>query len=63
MPQVAIPILTASGMTYAAAKQLMKNPSATRLAVKKALENNTGMFGAAGTQFYQQLMSEDAETQ
>lgn len=63
MPAVAIPVLTASGMTYAAAKQLMKNPSAARLAVKKALENNTGMFGAAGTQLYQQLLSEDAEVQ
>jgi hypothetical protein len=63
MPQIAIPILTASGLTYAAAKQLMQNPSAARLAVKKALENNTGMFGSAGTQFYQQMLREDAETQ
>lgn len=63
IPQVAIPILIASGLSYAAAKQLMQNPNAARLAVKKALENNTGMFGAAGTQLYQQLMSEDAATQ
>lgn len=63
MPAVAIPVLTASGMTYAAARELMKNPSAARLAVKKALENNTGMFGAAGTQLYQQMLREDAETQ
>lgn len=63
MPAVAIPILTASGMTYAAARQLMKNPSAARLAVKKALENNAGLFGSAGTQFYQQMLREDAETQ
>lgn len=63
MPQVALPILTASGMTYAAAKQLMQNPSALRLAVKKALENNTGTFGSAGTEFYQQMLREDAETQ
>jgi len=63
IPQVAIPILIASGFSYTAAKQLMKTPSAARLAVKKALENNTGMFGSAGTQLYQQLLSEDAETQ
>lgn len=59
-PMVAIPILTASGMTYAAAKQLMKNPSATRIAIKQALEKNPGMFGAAGTDLYNQLTREDA---
>lgn len=63
MPQVAIPILLASGTTYGAAKALMKNPSATRLAVKQALEKNPGVFGAASTQFYQQLLREDAETE
>lgn len=63
IPQVAIPILTASGLTYAAAKQLMKTPSAARLAVKKALENNTGMFGAAGSELYNQILREDAATQ
>lgn len=63
IPQVAIPVLIASGMTYGAAKQLMKNPSAARLALKQALENNTGTFGSAGTEFYQQLLREDAETQ
>lgn len=63
MPQVAIPVLVGSGMTYTAAKQLMKTPSATRLAVKKALENNTGLFGAGGADFYNQMLREDAETQ
>jgi hypothetical protein len=63
MPQVAIPILLASGTTYAAAKGLMSNPSALRLAVKQALEKNPGVFGSASTQFYQQLLKEDAETQ
>ena len=62
IPQVAIPILAASGMAYGTAKQLMKNPSAARLAVKKALENNTGMFGAAGAELYNQMLREDGET-
>lgn len=44
-PQIAIPILTASGMTYKAAQQLMKDPSATRLAVQDALQRNPGLFG------------------
>jgi PAS domain-containing protein len=59
-PMVAIPILTASGLTYAAAKQLMKDPSATRIAIKKALEKNPGLFGTAGTNIYNQITSEDA---
>ena len=63
IPQVAIPVLVASGLTYGAAKQLMKSPSATRLAVKKALENNTGMFGAAGADLYNQILREDATGQ
>jgi hypothetical protein len=61
VPQVAIPLLVASGMTYGAARQLMKTPSAARLAVKKALENNTGMFGAAGAELYNQMLREDGE--
>ena len=61
IPQVAIPILVASGLTYGAAKQLMKTPSAARLAVKKALENNTGMFGAGGADLYNQMLREDGE--
>jgi hypothetical protein len=48
-------------MTYGAARQLMKTPSAARLAVKKALENNTGMFGAAGAELYNQMLREDGE--
>jgi len=63
IPQVAIPILLASGISYTSAKQLMKNPSAMRLAVKRALQDNTGLFGAAGTQLYQQMLSEDAEVE
>jgi hypothetical protein len=63
IPQVAIPVLVASGLTYGAAKQLMKSPSAARLAVKKALENNTGMFGAAGADLYNQMLREDATGQ
>jgi hypothetical protein len=63
MPQIAIPILSASGLSYIAAKQLMKNPSAARLAIKKALEDNAAMFGAAGSDIYNQLSGEAAQTQ
>jgi len=58
-PAVAIPVLVASGMTYAAAKQLMKNPSAARIAVQKALQDNPAMFGAAGQQLLDQLLREE----
>lgn len=37
-PVVAMSLLTASGMSYGAAKQLMKNPSAARLAVQRAID-------------------------
>lgn len=56
IPQVAIPILTASGISYAAAKQLMKNPSAARLAVQKALQDNPGLLGQAAANIYNQEM-------
>lgn len=44
-PVYAIPILTAAGMPYLAAKQLMKDPGATRLAVQKAIQENPGLVG------------------
>jgi hypothetical protein len=44
-PSIAVPILTASGMTYKAAQALMSDPGATRLAVQQALQNNPGLFG------------------
>ena len=59
-PAIAGPILIASGMTYAAANQLMKNPSATRLAVQKILQKNPGLFGLAGTRIWED-MSRQAE--
>lgn len=37
-PAVALSLLTASGISYGAAKQLMKNPSATRVAVEQAIQ-------------------------
>ena len=37
-PAVALSLLTASGLSYGAAKQLMKNPSATRVAVEQAIQ-------------------------
>lgn len=57
-PAIAAPILIASGMTYAAANKLMQNPSATRIAVKKALEKNPGLFGLAGTKVWQDLSNQ-----
>jgi hypothetical protein len=37
-PQVAIPILVSSGITYKAAERLMQNPSALRKAVERAIQ-------------------------
>lgn len=54
VPQIAIPILTASGLSYAAAKQLMKDPSAARIAVQKAIQENPGLFGTAAANIYNQ---------
>jgi 2-hydroxychromene-2-carboxylate isomerase len=44
-PAIAVPILTASGMSYKAAQALMKEPSKLRLAVQEALKANPGLFG------------------
>lgn len=49
-PTIALPILTASGMSYAAAKALMKDPGATRLAVQKALQENPQLIGNIASQ-------------
>lgn len=43
-PAIAVPILTASGMSYKAAQALMKEPSKLRLAVQEALKQNPGLF-------------------
>jgi len=37
-PALVLPVLVASGLSYKAAQQLMKNPSATRAAVQRAIE-------------------------
>jgi hypothetical protein len=49
-PTIALPILTASGMSYAAAKALMQDPGATRLAVQKALQENPQLLGNIASQ-------------
>lgn len=49
-PQFAVPILAASGMSYKAAQQLMKDPGATRLAVQKALRDNPQLLGNIASQ-------------
>lgn len=59
---ISIPILMAAGASYGVAKQLMKDPSKARVWVQKALEKNPGMFGAAGTDLYNQLTRENAAT-
>ena len=46
-PQVAIPLLVSSGMTYKAAERLMQNPSALRKAVEAAVQK-VGPATAAG---------------
>jgi hypothetical protein len=62
-PAVALPILTAAGLSYAAAKKLMQDPSATRIAIKQALEKNPGLFGTAGTDLLNQISAQDAAVQ
>lgn len=49
-PSIAVPILTASGMTYKAAQALMSDPSATRLAVQKAIQENPQLLGNIASQ-------------
>lgn len=49
-PQFAIPILTASGMTYKAAQQLMQDPGKMRLAVQKAIQDNPTLLGNIASQ-------------
>ena len=46
-PQVAIPLLVSSGLTYKAAERLMQNPSALRKAVEAAVQK-VGPAAAAG---------------
>lgn len=43
-PAIAVPILTASGMSYKAAQALMKEPGKLRTAVQEALKQNPGLF-------------------
>jgi hypothetical protein len=58
-PAIAVPILTASGMSYKAAQALMKEPGKLRLAVQDALKQNPGLFGVG----LSNLRSQQAETQ
>lgn len=58
-PAIAVPILTASGMSYKAAQALMKEPSKLRLAVQEALKANPGLFGVG----LSNLRSQQAETE
>lgn len=58
-PAIAVPILTASGMSYKAAQALMKEPGKLRVAVQDALKQNPGLFGVG----LSNLRSQQAETQ
>lgn len=58
-PAIAIPVLTASGMSYKAAQALMKEPSKLRIAVQEALKQNPNLFGVAA----QQINNQKAQTQ
>jgi hypothetical protein len=49
-PQFAIPILTASGMSYKAAQALMQEPGKMRLAVQKAIQDNPQLLGNIASQ-------------
>ena len=53
-PAIALPILTAAGVSYKAAEQLMKDPSKLRLAVQKAIQDNPGLLGQAAANIYNQ---------
>jgi hypothetical protein len=44
-PTIALPLLTASGLSYGVAKKLMQDPGATRIAVQKAIQDNPGLLG------------------
>ena len=54
-PAIAGPILVASGLTYGAAKQLMKNPSETRKAISAALMSNPSLFGVIPANIREQM--------
>lgn len=54
-PMIALPILTASGLTYGAAKKLMQSPSQTRKAVSEALSSNPSLFGVVPANIREQL--------
>jgi hypothetical protein len=58
-PAIAVPILTASGMSYKAAQALMKEPGKLRLAVQDALKQNPGLFGVG----LSNLRSQQAEVE
>lgn len=62
-PAVALPILTASGIAYGTAVGLLRSPEKLRVALQKSLQQNPGMFGAAGQQLLEQINKDIAEGQ
>jgi hypothetical protein len=62
-PVVALPILTASGVAYGTAVGLLRSPEKLRVALQKSLQDNPGLFGAAGQQLLEQINKDITETQ
>ena len=62
-PVVALPVLLGSGMAYGTAVGLLRSPEKLRVALQKSLQDNPGLFGAAGQQLLEQINKDITETQ
>ena len=61
-PVIALPLLTASGVSYKAAQGLMKDPGKLRLAVQDALKESPGLLGQAAANIREQLNNSGPNT-
>jgi hypothetical protein len=61
-PVIALPLLTASGLSYKAAQGLMKDPGKLRLAVQDALKESPGLLGQAAANIREQLNNSGPNT-
>lgn len=61
-PVIALPLLTASGVSYKAAQGLMKDPGKLRLAVQDALKESPGLLGQATANIREQLNNSGPNT-
>jgi hypothetical protein len=62
-PVVALPVLLGSGVAYGTAVGLLRSPEKLRVALQKSLQDNPGLFGAAGQQLLEQINKDITETQ